>query len=97
MAVLAQGVSAAHHEEGAVHHVAGIENPSGGSVEGVAFEDFDHHHQHQSNDEPRECLAHPSADFICCVQQFLCIHKGLPKMKKTHPGKPNGFQVKASA
>ena len=95
MAVLAQSVGAAHHEEGAVHHVASVKNPSSGSVQDIALEDFHHHHEHQGNDEPSKGFADPGADLICCAQQFLCIHKRQSEKNKTHPGAlpPNGFRV----
>ena len=67
VAVLAQCVSAAHHEGAAVQHVAGFKNPSCRGVQGVAFENFAHHHDHQHNDQPCEGFAHPCTDVVYCV------------------------------
>jgi hypothetical protein len=84
MSVLTQRVRATHHEERAVHHVAGIENPGCGGIQRIAFEDLGHHHQHQGNDQPGKGFAHPGADLVHGLEQFDCVHWVLEK-EETHP------------
>jgi len=82
MAVLAQRVSPAHHEQGAIDHVAGIKNPGSGGVECVTFENFGHDQQHQHNDEPGKSLAHRHAEAVGRMEQGLGVHV-LSGSKKT--------------
>jgi hypothetical protein len=74
VAGLGQGVGPAQHEQRAVQHVVEVEDPGGGSVQDVALEDLDRHHEGEGDDQPGEDLARPVADLVDDVEESLGAH-----------------------
>ena len=64
MRVLCQRVGAAQHEQRAVKHVVGVEDPGRRRVQDVALEHLDADQRHQADDQPRRRLADPGADGV---------------------------------
>jgi hypothetical protein len=94
--ILRQGVGPPEHEQRAVQHVLGIEDPSRRRVHDVAFEDLDADDRHQGDDQPGRELADPSADAVDHMQKALDSHgdrrwqKGAWTMQSTTRYVPNG-------
>src|SRR4051794_3674888 len=74
MPVLRERVGAAHHEQGSVEHVGGVENPGRRRVQNVALEDLDADHGGQDDDQPGKCLAAPSANVVDEKKETLDWH-----------------------
>ena len=74
MGVLRQRIGAAQHEQRAVQHVLGVEDPGRRRVQEVALEDLDADHGHQHDDQPGEGLADPGADAVDRIEEALDIH-----------------------
>jgi hypothetical protein len=80
--VLRQTIGAAEHEQRAVQHVVGVEDPSRRRVQDIALEHFDADDGHQNDDQPGEGLANPRADAIDRVQKALNVHSMGQKRQK---------------
>jgi hypothetical protein len=74
MGILRQRVGASDHEQCAVQHVRGVEDPCRRHVENVALEYFGADQNHQPHDQPRRGLAGPGADAVNGVQKALRVH-----------------------
>src|SRR4051794_6993090 len=74
MAAKRERIGAAHHEQRAVEHVVEIEDPGGRCIQYVALEDFDGYDEREHNDQPREGLARPVAEFVDDVNETSGVH-----------------------
>jgi hypothetical protein len=75
MGVLRQGVGAGDHEQRAVQHVGGVEDPRRRHVEDVALEHLGADQRHQPDDQPRGGFAKPGADAVDRMQKPLRVHE----------------------
>lgn len=64
VAVAGKSVSAAHHEQRAVHHVRDVKSPGGRVAQHVAHENLVTHPENHHHDAPRKRVANPGRKFV---------------------------------
>ena len=96
MAVVRQGVGAAHHEQRAVHHVVDVVDPCRRRVQRIALEDLGADHQHQGDDQPSEGLADEGAEPVDGVEEALGVHwQGAGRAGMNSNSRPHARLAKA--